>query len=164
LSIKAWAYAEIDLEDITRMQMRIFEELAPNLVRWYKKHPEAFREGIEGPAGQEPKMWSFYTIADDDEVVGSGGLVQAKPKTRPDIAELSSIYLLPQYRGKGLGRILTEDLIQKAEELGFSTIFLTTRREFDIARKLYESLGFKPIKNWKYPGSNNSFAYELYLW
>ena len=149
-----------DLEGITEVKWEIFNELCPRLVRWYKRHPEAFEEEFYGQYGQHPDKRIFYTVRNSQKrVVGCGGLLQKIPG-ESKVGEISDIYLLAKHRGKGLGKALVGDLIYKARLIGFEKLFLTTRKEFKAATQLYKKLGFKKIRNKKYR-SKNSTAWEL---
>jgi len=45
-------------------------------------------------------------------------------------------------RGKGVGRLLSEEAVKLANERGAKTIDLTSRPSRDVANDLYKSLGF----------------------
>ena len=147
---------------ITEVKYAIFKELVPRLIKWYKRHTEAFEKEFYGAYGQMEDKRVFYTIKDSLWVVGCGGVIQKNPAREPELGEISDVYLLPKYRGKGLGKMLVRDLIFKARLLGFESLFLTTRKEFEVATKLYQRLGFRQIKNTKYK-SKSSTAWELRL-
>ena len=57
---------------------------------------------------------------------------------------LDTLATLPQYRGKGIGKLLIEDAWKKAEKSGLPLGLLVADDNPD-ARKLYESLGFNPV-------------------
>ena len=63
-----------------------------------------------------------------------------------DICELKRMYVLPQYRGLGIGKALALELIQDAKEIGYVRMRLDTASFLTAARKLYESLGFQLIE------------------
>lgn len=151
-----------DLEGIVKLKYNIFDELCPRLSAWYNRHPEVFEAEFKGPNGQDPAKRIFYTVKHSEEVVGCGGLIQKNPKKEPMTGEITDIYLIPELRGKGLGKALVSDLIQKAEALGFDKLFLTTRTEFVAATQLYQKLGFTQVTNEKYK-SQCSTAWELNL-
>lgn len=154
---------DLDLEGITQLKYSIFQELCPRLVRWYEQHPEAFKTEFYGPEKQNSQLRVFYSVKDSQKnIVGCGGLTQKSPHKQPEIGELTDIYLAQQYRGKGLGKAITQDLIEKAHQIDFNSIFLTTRIEFKAAIGLYKKLGFMQIKNTKYK-SKSSLAFELKL-
>jgi ribosomal protein S18 acetylase RimI-like enzyme len=52
----------------------------------------------------------------------------------------------PSYAGRGIARQLTETCIKKAKELGEKTVALHTSEFMDAARHLYESIGFRVLK------------------
>ena len=61
----------------------------------------------------------------------------------PDECELVKMYLLPQARGHGLGRLLIEKCIDAAAENGFKKIYLETMPELKQALHVYEKFGFE---------------------
>jgi len=52
----------------------------------------------------------------------------------------------PEYEGKGIGKQLTSRCIQTAKDNNEQTIALHTSEMMDKARHIYESLGFKILK------------------
>ncbi|MEM0117316.1 MAG: ribosomal protein S18-alanine N-acetyltransferase [Conexivisphaerales archaeon] len=53
-----------------------------------------------------------------------------------------SVAVLPEHRGKGLGRVLVEEGLRAAKEKGCREMYLEVRVTNSIAIRLYESLGF----------------------
>ena len=53
---------------------------------------------------------------------------------------LEDLFLLPEYRGKGLGRQLIEHLYLLAEKNGYSRVYWFTDKENQHAQKLYNQL------------------------
>lgn len=154
---------EDDLDEIRDLKFAIYDELCPRLANWYRKHMDVFEGEFRGPKNQDPNKRIFYSIRNlEDSLVGCGGLTQKDPQNEPQIGELADIYLLNQFRGKGLGQIMIQDLIKKAVKVGFEGLYLTTRKEFEAATHIYQKLGFKPSKDKKYT-SKNSTSWELKL-
>lgn len=60
-------------------------------------------------------------------------------------AEMKRLYVAPAWRGRGLGRLLAEDILDIAKRTGYSCILLDTLTEMETARALYEGLGFVEI-------------------
>jgi ribosomal protein S18 acetylase RimI-like enzyme len=56
---------------------------------------------------------------------------------------LRQIYVLPEHRGKGYGRLFLDKIIDFMKEKGFQRIWLKVREDKIPARKLYEKYGFK---------------------
>jgi len=61
------------------------------------------------------------------------------------ICELKRMYVLPQYRGQGVGKVLAQTLIKEARQIGYRLIRLDTGNFLTAAIKLYKTLGFKQI-------------------
>jgi ribosomal protein S18 acetylase RimI-like enzyme len=57
--------------------------------------------------------------------------------------EIIDIALLPEYRGRGIGRMLIEEILAEGKLSGRSvTIFV---EHFNSARRLYDRLGFRHV-------------------
>ena len=89
------------------------------------------------------KQRSVYFIAESDngKIVGGGGIFPTEGLPE-DTCELVKMYLLPEARGKGLGRSIIEKCLQTAKELGFGRIYIETMPELNLALKAYEKFGF----------------------
>ena len=61
------------------------------------------------------------------------------------ICEMKRLFIGQEQRGKGIGRILTEALIQEAKRLGYKRMRLDTVPSMTSAIGLYRSLGFEEI-------------------
>jgi N-acetylglutamate synthase-like GNAT family acetyltransferase len=61
------------------------------------------------------------------------------------VFELSKMTVSPSSRGKGFGRAIVLAAIDKARELGASTLFLGSSTKLANAVRLYESLGFRHV-------------------
>ncbi|MDO4257904.1 MAG: ribosomal protein S18-alanine N-acetyltransferase [Actinomycetaceae bacterium] len=76
---------------------------------------------------------------------GGGDLIAyAGVALGPD-AEIMTIGVLPDWRGRGLGTLLLRDLITAAREAGAERIFLEVRASNESAQRLYEREGFTRI-------------------
>ncbi len=82
---------------------------------------------------------TFYVLAEKDgSIIGAYGLYPVDRQT----CELRKMYLHSSYRGKGLGKLLLEDALSKARQIGFKKMTLETASILKEAISLYKSYGF----------------------
>ncbi|HHV79382.1 MAG TPA: ribosomal protein S18-alanine N-acetyltransferase [Firmicutes bacterium] len=60
-----------------------------------------------------------------------------------DEAHVTNVAVHPDYRGKGLGRLLMNELIERAKSRGARKMTLEVRKSNTVAQGLYSSLGFE---------------------
>jgi GNAT superfamily N-acetyltransferase len=58
------------------------------------------------------------------------------------IALITDMYTIPEYRNKGLGNKLLNDIMEYSKNLGYTKVTLNAT---DSGRKLYEKYGFKDV-------------------
>jgi putative acetyltransferase len=104
---------------------------------------------------------SEYWIAEDDGIIIGGCGVYPTPGLPDGYAELVKLYLLPGYRGKGIGRMLMEKTFESARKLGFTHLYLESLPELGRAISLYEKAGFKMIS--KQLGNSGHFGCNIWM-
>lgn len=56
--------------------------------------------------------------------------------------EMERLWVRPEFRGQKVGRRLIAKLIEEARKIGYTTICLYTTDRMEVARSMYERLGF----------------------
>ena len=95
------------------------------------------------------KAFSLICLNDNDDIIGMSFLVPGGNPTdiyQEDWCYIRFVTVHPEFGGKGIGRTLTEKCIAHAKETGEKTIALHTSEMMEKARHIYESLGFKVLK------------------
>lgn len=87
---------------------------------------------------------SFYRFVAEDRIVGFGGYERCG-----DDALLRSIVVLPAEQGKGLGRRIAAELLQRMSAEGVREVFLLTT----TAAGFFEALGFRRMDRSAAPAS-----------
>ena len=89
---------------------------------------------------------SYYVVTAADQIIGGGGIAPF-PCDFPDICELQKMYLVPAYRGQGIGQALMEKLLTMAQGQGYQGCYLETFGTMAAAIHLYQKFGFHPVEH-----------------
>ena len=121
---------------------------------------------------------TMHIISDAERIIGAAilnntqgdGYDLADWSCKPEASQIAVIHLVatdPAVRGKGLAKSLIEYLIRVAKDMGIKSLRLDTMPHYSSAIKLYETAGFKKIKEIEltYPttGKARFYLYEMVL-
>lgn len=81
----------------------------------------------------------------DGQPAGCGALRPLPEADYPNACEMKRLFVRRAFRRFGLGRLLTQQLLDLATGAGYSTLLLDTLDDMEAARGLYASLGFEEI-------------------
>ena len=84
-----------------------------------------------------------YVLLDNGRYIGTSSISPARDEKMAGWGEVISLYLLPEYFGKGYGRILLDFCLNELKNEGFDRVYLWTLEKNQRARTFYEKLGFK---------------------
>ena len=103
-------------------------------------------EGDIGPTREaamfvEPNGVFLVIRGDDDRAVACGGIARFDDER----GELKRMYVVPEHRGRGLGRRLLVELEAEARRLGYRAVVLETGDLQPEALGLYRSSGYERI-------------------
>lgn len=98
---------------------------------WSKK---SIQSEIVNPIGR------YIVIMDGEKVIAYGGFWVVAPE-----ANINNVAVTPDYRGRGISKILMNELIAMAKSEGAKELYLEVRSSNRVAQNLYRSLGFKMI-------------------
>ena len=118
----------------------------------FERELQALPGAYAGPDG----CLLLAVVGDDTKkAVGCGAL----RRLDADRAEIKRLYVRPEARGRGLARQITRSLIERASQLGYSSVALDSLRRLSAALRLYQSMGFVECK----PFNANPHADVVYL-
>ncbi|WP_421743567.1 ribosomal protein S18-alanine N-acetyltransferase [Cellulomonas sp.] len=136
-----------DLPALVRMEVELFEAAA-----W---SPESLASEIGGLG-----RWYVGAVV-DGELVGYAGLWFDGFD-----AQVMTIGTDARFQGRGLGRRMLENLLDRARTLGAAVVLLEVRVDNDPAIHLYESVGFEKLgmrRAYYQPGNIDAWTMRLVL-
>ena len=103
---------------------------------------EAFERLLEDlPRLHAPPEGAVFVAEARDRVVGCAMI----HRVAPGVAEIKRVYVDPDARGTGAGRLLFEAAMAEARGRGYARMVLDTFHTLTEAIALYGKLGFEPI-------------------
>lgn len=149
-------FTKPELENGKNMEIRHLSELDDRMVisRIYEESwkctykdiiPQSYLESI--PSGK----WATHldnigmntlVILENSQIIGTSSYCKSRFSDFADFGEIVSIYLLPEYMGKGYGKKLLEAVKDELVALGYRSIFLWVLEDNIRARAFYEKAGF----------------------
>jgi len=83
-----------------------------------------------------------FVMTLNGEYIGTSGVCPARDEDMDGWGEIMSIYLLPEYFGKGHGKPLLDNSISVLSEMGYDKVYLWVLEQNIMARRFYEKNGF----------------------
>lgn len=99
------------------------------------------------PKGQwasriEPADRKNLVMVQDEMIIGTSGFGKSRMEEMSGFGEIISLYFLPEYMGKGYGRLLLREVVGELKRMDFDKVFLWVLEENRNARRFYEKCGF----------------------
>jgi ribosomal protein S18 acetylase RimI-like enzyme len=145
-----------DFETDIKFIRELFEEYAKSLG--FDLNFQDFKKELDDlPGDYAPPDGCLLLAKDKDQIAGCVAL----RKMDENICEMKRLYVRPEFRGKGIGKKLSVDIIDKAREMGYEYMRLDTVPSMKEAIALYRSLGFKQIEPYRYNPIEGATFMEL---
>lgn len=100
------------------------------------------KELAELPGKYAPPLGRLYLAESQGEICGC---VALRPMDDAGVCEMKRLFVREPFRGRGIGRMLTERIVADARRIGYHTMRLDTLQRMEEARALYQQLGFTEI-------------------
>ncbi len=123
---------------VTDELVEAYERLTPQLS---SSNPPPSREALEDIVAA-PATDVFVVTDDDGKILGTSTLATFRIPTGRR-AWIEDVVVDDAARGQGVGGALTRAMVDRAEELGCTTVDLTSRPSREAANRLYLREGFE---------------------
>ena len=117
---------------------------------------QGWQQELDGlPGDYVPPKGALLLARDGDRVAAC---VAMRP-IGDGAVEMKRLYVRPAWLGQGLGRRLSEAIVEQARVAGYTRMRLDTLRRLEPALQLYRSMGFEEIAAYR----DNPLADVVYL-
>ena len=123
------------LAGIIRSTLAEFGANKPGTV-YFDPTTDALYELFQTPGSR------YYVAVLNNQLLGGAGIFPSKGLP-PGTCELVKMYLVPEGRGQGTGKMLIEKALQFAGEAGYTQVYIETMPELKQAMRVYEKFGFE---------------------
>ena len=147
------ASVHVTIRRFAAHEWRIYRDLR---LRALADSPDAFGSTYEREAAREDAEWESRLRTGAAETVQMplvafveqtpAGLAWARVDEHdPTVAHLFQVWVAPEYRGQGIGRLMTNTAIAWARDLGVGRLRLGVTPSHPAARHLYRQAGFVDV-------------------
>lgn len=95
---------------------------------------------------ERDKKYIFVAEDTEDGIIGLATCGIERENKESSIGELYAIYIMKEHQSKGVGRLLFNEVSNKLSELRFNIIIIWSLKGNYQARKFYELMGGKAVK------------------
>ncbi|MBR5088293.1 MAG: GNAT family N-acetyltransferase [Ruminiclostridium sp.] len=129
-----------DLREISNIYERSWKYAYRGII------PQEYLDSI--PEGRWAKSitregMNSLVVVEEGRFVGTASFCRSRWEKYSGFGEIVSIYFVPEFMGKGYGRLLLERCIEELGALGFTELLLWVLEENTRARRFYERNGFE---------------------
>lgn len=142
-----------------------WEEYRALRLEALQREPSAYGSTYDDAVARPDDFWqrrlaggeSINLVATvEGRMVGMVGVLLAAPDD-PSAAVVVGVYVAPEHRGRGIGRMMMESLLARlAERTEIATVRLSVNSDRTVARALYTALGFQIVPNQENKDSSTS--------
>ena len=127
-----------------------FDEISDIYVRSWKSAyrgivPQEYLDELTGNKWVgilSGNQFDSFVILDNDRYIGTSATCKARDEKMKDWGEIVSLYLLPEYFGKGYAEPLFMYAVNDLLEKGYDQIYLWVLEKNIRAQRFYEKCGF----------------------
>jgi ribosomal protein S18 acetylase RimI-like enzyme len=151
-----------DAEDYVRLRLEALRENPEAFATTYEETVSIGHEVLVQKTAKQLSSQEAFTIGAfvEDQLVGVATFMREQKTKLRHKGSVFAMYVTPSKRGKGIGKRLLEELVERAKKLnGLEQLHLTVVAKNEAAVQLYRSLGFEV-----YGTERNAMKFEEQYW
>jgi RimJ/RimL family protein N-acetyltransferase len=151
-----------DVEDYVRLRLEALRQNPEAFATTYEETVSIGHEALMLKTAKRLDSQETFTIGAfvDEQLVGVVTFMREQKTKLRHKGNVVAMYVTPSERGKGIGKCLLEELIERAKKLnGLEQLHLTVVANNEAAVQLYRSLDFEV-----YGTERNAMKFEGQYW
>ncbi|MDU1889683.1 MAG: GNAT family N-acetyltransferase [Dysgonomonas sp.] len=112
----------------------------------------------------QKKGFPFFIYEADNKIIGYAYLSNWRERIAYDITLETSVYLDNKYTGNGIGSILYQELINRAQKINIHSLIGVVSLPNDQSIKLHQKFNFKLVGNFKESGIKFDRLIDVEFW
>ena len=126
----------------------IYAPLVTDTIVSFEEEPPSADEMADRIAASH----AWLVAEEDGAVVGYAYAARFHARAAYRWSAEASVYLAPEARGRGLGKTLVAELLERLKRMGFVNVFGGIALPNPASERLLDSFGFKKIAHWEHVG------------
>ncbi len=130
-----------DIQDLRYLLAKYEKDLGLNIVVPEWGYTEAGEKDLDYFLNQQ----YIYVAEENEQIVGfiTAEVLKKKVWYNVQLGSINNIFVLEEYRGKGIGKALMKTMMNTLQDVGITNIQLEAYSKNSKAIKFYEKLGFE---------------------
>lgn len=150
------------LEDLPQISY-IYNEAILNSNAVYDENPKSEADMLVWWETKQKFSLPIVVIEQNNQIAGYGSFGQFRPWEGFRFCAEHALYVHPNYRGKGLGKVLLTQLIHLATEKNFKSMIAGIDAANEASIQLHLKMGFEKIGTFKNAGFKKDTWLDLMM-
>ncbi len=140
----SWDIRPAEESDLPQINDMVNHFIRHTTVNWsYDDRP--MEEALAWFRQHQPPRYPLYVVEQDGQVAAYGCLSPFRPKAGYWPVAENSVYVRPEYKGRGMGKALMQRLIADARQSGLRVITAWVDADNQESITFHERLGFRRV-------------------
>jgi phosphinothricin acetyltransferase len=139
--------------------LNIYNDIIINTTAVYQYEIHTLQMRKEWFAAKQQQGFPVFVAEDNDSIIGFSTIGTFRQWQAYKYSVENSVYVAPNERGKGVGKLLMQPLIDSARQMDMHTIIAGIDATNEISLRLHKNFGFEEVAHFKEVG----FKFDRWL-